>query len=154
MTHGTKLDCPINSVNICIYCTIIFNNKHYYTFLLFQEGTSLDHFLKTFQGRTQPFILVLVGDHRNPAQCFVIMERRPYAAATLVKAVGLCYKLYQIFHLEYPTQALAIWQFFDLTVYQVKVEKESGSVRQFRAYILQFYAPSLTLHLMSIQRAL
>lgn len=95
---------------------------------------NLDKYLETFQSRTQPFIVVLGGTYRQPQQQFVVIERRALKVESLVCAVDVCYKAYQILHLDYAAQAAPIWKMLDTLIYGVKVNNEPGTVRAFRAY--------------------
>lgn len=86
-------------------------------------------------GRNQPFILALGGHFCNPAQTFVVLEHHVLEQKSLVAAVDLCYKIFQIFDLQYPCQARAMWVVMDTIAFDVKPgAQESGAVRAFRAY--------------------
>ena len=74
-------------------------------FYEFQEGTNLNHYLKSFTGRTQQFILVVGG---KPAQMYVVIERQAVEFTT-VKSVDYLFKVFYIFDLEYPPPALGMF---------------------------------------------
>ncbi|XP_030846710.1 uncharacterized protein LOC115926207 isoform X1 [Strongylocentrotus purpuratus] len=104
-------------------------------FIDFQkEGTNVEAY-KSSHGRNQPFILALGGHFCNPAQTFVVLEHHVLEQKSLVAAVDLCYKIFQIFDLQYPCQARAMWVVMDTIAFDVKPgAQESGAVRAFRAY--------------------
>ncbi len=79
----------------------------------------MDFFLGNIDAsvRGQPFVLALGGSYSQPRQTFVIIERRAFETKTLLGAVDLCYKSYQILDLTYPPQASAVWVFLDNIVY-------------------------------------
>ena len=53
---------------------------------------------------------------------------------TILAAIGLCYKTYQILDLCYPPQAMGVWKALDSLIYDVNVPTERGSLMAFRAY--------------------
>jgi hypothetical protein len=106
----------INIHAVAPQISLILQYAKFMVIFLFQEGTGLDHFLNNFKGRKQPVILVLGGTYRKPGQSYVILERKAYPCASLVGAVDLGYKVFQILDLCYPPQASGIWSFFDLIV--------------------------------------
>lgn len=99
-----------------------------------QEGTNIEAYRKD-HGRNQPFVLALGNDVCHPSQCFVILEKRVFERKSLLSAVDLCYKIFQVFDLEYPAQARAMWVIMDTVVYEVEAgAQETGAVKAFRAY--------------------
>ncbi|XP_071497429.1 uncharacterized protein [Diadema antillarum] len=99
-----------------------------------KEGTSLEAYRKD-HGRNQPFVLAVGNNVCQPIQCFVILESQVFERKSLVSAVDLCYKIFQIFDLEYPAQARAMWVILDTVVYGVEAgAQETGAVKAFRAY--------------------
>ncbi|XP_071854347.1 uncharacterized protein [Apostichopus japonicus] len=104
-------------------------------FIDFQkEGVNLEQYLTQFDGRTQPFVLILGGTYCQPQQLFVIIERKAMVVDTLIAAIDLCYKAYQVLDLCYPPQAMGVWNALDTLIYDIKVPIEPGSIRAFRAY--------------------
>lgn len=115
-----------------LLCT--FHGGNFFSFLSCQEGTNVEAY-KSSHGRNQPFILALGGHFCNPAQTFVVLEHHVLEQKSLVAAVDLCYKIFQIFDLQYPCQARAMWVVMDTIAFDVKPgAQESGAVRAFRAY--------------------
>ena len=112
------------------------NSNVLYNFFFFQEGVSVDHYLKTFDSRkkSQPFILVCGGNFKKPLQQYVIVERHTVATKSLLGAIDLAYKTFQVLHLQYAPQTQGVWHFIDSLVYDVKVPHEQGSIKSFRAY--------------------
>ena len=84
--------------------------------------------------KSQPFILAVGGSWKKPQQQFVVVERQAMETKTLVGAVDLTYKVYQILDLKYAPQTHGVWSFLDSLVYNVKVANEMGSIKCFRAY--------------------
>ena len=70
----------------------------------------------------------------KPQQEFVVVERKTLEAKSLVGAVDLAYKVYQVLNLEYAPQTQGIWTFLGSLVYGAKVPKELGPIKAFRAY--------------------
>ncbi|XP_063954791.1 uncharacterized protein LOC129272648 isoform X3 [Lytechinus pictus] len=105
-------------------------------FIDFQkEGVGVDNYLREIPGeKTQPYILALGGRQANPQQQFVIVERKALETKTLLGAVSVCYKTYQVLDLKYSTPTQGIWAFFDSLIFGVKTRNEPGSIRAFRAY--------------------
>ncbi|PIK52955.1 hypothetical protein BSL78_10158 [Apostichopus japonicus] len=84
--------------------------KHHYNLRCnsLSEGVNLAQYLTQFDGRTQPFVLILGGNYCQPQQLFVIIERKAMVVDTLIAAIDLCYKAYQILDLCYPPQAMGV----------------------------------------------
>ncbi|XP_071495097.1 uncharacterized protein [Diadema antillarum] len=103
-----------------------------------KEGTSLEAYRKD-HGRNQPFVLAVGNNVCQPIQCFVILESQVFERKSLVSAVDLCYKIFQIFDLEYPAQARAMWVILDTVVYGVEAgAQETGA--KFQIFDLEYPA--------------
>lgn len=101
--------------------------------LNFQEGTSVEA-VNSHVEKSQPYVLAIGGQYSQPRQCFVVVEDNVLACSDLVSAVEKCYKLFQVFDLQYPPQAANIWGFVDSMIFGVKDFQLSSSIRRFRAY--------------------
>ena len=68
------------------------------------------------------------GDYCQPQQSFVIIEREALPVKTMMGAVDLCYKAYQVLDMKYSSQPSSIWLFLDSLVYAIKVPNKPGTV--------------------------
>ncbi|PIK42603.1 hypothetical protein BSL78_20529 [Apostichopus japonicus] len=81
-----------------------------------QIGTNLPEFLAKVS-QTQPFILIIGENRRNPEQQFVIVERMAMPASSLIKAVDLCFKVFYVLDLNYPWESNNVWDFIQKNIY-------------------------------------
>ncbi|XP_063959988.1 uncharacterized protein LOC135155148 isoform X2 [Lytechinus pictus] len=109
------------------------------SFIDFQPiGTNLPQYLDGLMSkRRQPFVLAL-GPQKAPAQYFAVVEGRALKQDSLLKAVDVCFKLFYVLDLEYPSACYTTWEFIQKVLYQVnaKDRNTSSCVRSLRTYVL------------------
>ncbi|XP_063960266.1 uncharacterized protein LOC135155266 [Lytechinus pictus] len=109
------------------------------SFIDFQPiGTNLPQYLDGLMSkRRQPFVLAL-GPQKVPAQYFAVVEGRALKQDSLLKAVDVCFKLFYVLDLEYPSACYTTWEFIQKVLYQVnaKDRNTSSCVRSLRTYVL------------------
>ena len=81
----------------------------------FQIVTNVPKYLEEVKN-CQPFILVL-GELIEPAQVFVIVERKALPQTSLLKAVDVCFKLFYVLNVDYPWEAATTWEFHQKVVF-------------------------------------
>lgn len=57
----------------------------------------------------QPQVLVLGPDALHIEQVFVLMNDVVFPISSTVKAVDICFKLFQVFNIEYPVECRLAW---------------------------------------------
>jgi len=67
----------------------------------------------------QPYILI-VGTPIEPKEILVFFDSTKYKVFSIVHAIDVCFKIFHLFNLEYPSQSIAVWifiqkYFFSLT---------------------------------------
>ncbi|XP_063968771.1 uncharacterized protein LOC135157438 isoform X1 [Lytechinus pictus] len=90
------------------------------SFIDFQPiGTNLPQYLDGLMSkRRQPFVLAL-GPQKAPAQYFAVVEGRALKQDSLLKAVDVCFKLFYVLDLEYPSACYTTWEFIQKVLYQL-----------------------------------
>ncbi|XP_030831249.1 uncharacterized protein LOC115927326 isoform X1 [Strongylocentrotus purpuratus] len=85
--------------------------------------------------RSQPFVVVR-GNILTPIQAYVVVERRILPAATLLKAVDLCFKALYVMDIEYQPQSCSVWKFLQIVVFQfTDGEHLTPKLREVRAFM-------------------
>eukprot|EP00057_Strongylocentrotus_purpuratus_P011924 XP_011666398.1 PREDICTED: uncharacterized protein LOC105439278 [Strongylocentrotus purpuratus] len=85
--------------------------------------------------RSQPFVVVR-GNILTPIQTYVVVERRILPAATLLKAVDLCFKALYVMDIEYQPQSCSVWKFLQIVVFQfTDGEHLTPKLREVRAFM-------------------
>ena len=111
---------------------------YFVSYILIQEGTSLEHYLENLSGqeRPQPFILLMGGRRWSPMQTFVIIERKAVPCSSVIAAIDTCFKLTYILDLEYQPQCSGAWQVLQHLVDEVPPGSLSGvALVNFRSWL-------------------
>lgn len=66
--------------------------------------------LKKQANPIQPFILV-VGTIFNIKEILVYFDSVKYKVHSILRAIEVCYKIFQLFNLQYPPESLVVWLF-------------------------------------------
>ena len=86
----------------------------------------------------QPYILIL-GRRMEPAQSFVIIDGLAIEAASVIKAVDICFKAFYILDVQYPKECKTTWEFVQKFFFKIDEGKGTGStspgVWSLRAYL-------------------
>lgn len=77
-----------------------------------EKVTEMQKQLKQQKMEIYPFIIV-VGDHyNNISEYYVSFDNTKFKFISFISCVDTCFKIYQVFHLEYPSQCYGVWLFF------------------------------------------
>ena len=112
-----------------------------FPFSFSQISTNLPNYLSSSTigaQRTQPFVLIL-GERGNPSQVYLVFERRTYPFKTVIKAIDVCFKIFYVFDIDYPSQCKSTWQFIQQCLYEIRDEQRDDTppaVRMLRTFIL------------------
>jgi len=79
----------------------------------------------------QPFIII-VGTPLEPREIIVYFDSIKFKVFTVIRAIDLCFKIFQLFNLEYPIQSGAVWHFIQKYLYsiQTKFDKSYPNLNQ------------------------
>ncbi|XP_036150571.1 uncharacterized protein LOC118648345 [Monomorium pharaonis] len=64
----------------------------------------------------QPFIIA-VGPSNDISDIFISVDDTLYKVPSALKAIDLCYKIFQVFDVEYPIESAHIWLLFQRVLY-------------------------------------
>lgn len=70
----------------------------------------------------QPYLIVVGTDINELTDFYVSYDRILLKFHSFVGALDLCFKLFQVFHLKYPTDSTLPWLFFQQYVYNISSE--------------------------------
>lgn len=69
----------------------------------------------------QPFLIV-IGEMLNPQQFLVYFDDIKYTFGSFLHAFETCFKIFQVFNLNYPAESIAVWQFLQMLIYKIKTK--------------------------------
>lgn len=69
----------------------------------------------------QPFIII-VGTPLEPREIIVYFDSIKFKVFTVIRAIDLCFKIFQLFNLEYPIQSGAVWHFIQKYLYSIQTK--------------------------------
>lgn len=89
------------------------------SFITLQKRDDLDALRLSESERKQPFV-ICVGDPKllEVSQAFVMVERRLLQTASVVGAVDLCFKVFHVLQVNFPSECFPVWSFFDHSVFK------------------------------------
>lgn len=67
----------------------------------------------------QPSIFIVGENLHNIEQYFVLVDNIFYTVNNIVKAVDVCFKIFQALHCEYPLACETVWQFIQKGFYKI-----------------------------------
>lgn len=67
----------------------------------------------------QPYILAVGPTWDNINCCHVIVDKILYTCIDVVEAVELCFKLFHVFHSNYPLESKHVWQLIQQGFYKL-----------------------------------
>ncbi len=85
--------------------------------------------------KPHPFVMAMENG-RHISQAFVILDGRSLEQSTLLAAVDLCFKAFNIFDMNYPKQCASTWEFLQHVIFQME-GKESSAVRFLRTSLFR-----------------
>lgn len=84
------------------------------SFILFKESVEAQqHHLEQLRNQgnpIQPFI-VIVGTINVQKEILVYFDSVMYKVHSVLRSIEICFKIYQLFNLEYPSQFSIVWLF-------------------------------------------
>ncbi|CAI6372532.1 unnamed protein product [Macrosiphum euphorbiae] len=75
---------------------------------------------KNAKNPIQPCLLI-VGTISNPPQIMVYFDESKYVFFSIIKALDMCFKIYQLFNIEYPLESISVWMFIQRFFYNIKL---------------------------------
>lgn len=70
----------------------------------------------------QPFILLVGTSFSDFKDIYVVVDDTKYKFTSTLKAVDICFKIFQIFNLEYPKQSLKTWILLQKYLYNINTK--------------------------------
>ena len=67
----------------------------------------------------QPYILAVGPTWDNISHSHIIVDKVLYTCTNVVEAVDLCFKLFHVFHSEYPPESKHVWQLIQQGFYKL-----------------------------------
>lgn len=99
-------------------------------------GTNMVEYLNRAEStKPHPFVMAMENG-RHISQAFVILDGRSLEQSTLLAAVDLCFKAFNIFDMNYPKQCASTWEFLQHVIFQME-GKESSAVRFLRTSLFR-----------------
>lgn len=84
------------------------------SFMMFGESVEImESYLENLKKQCkpiQPFILV-VGTIFNIKEILIYFDSVKYNVHSIIRAIEVCYKIFQLFNLQYPPESLVVWLF-------------------------------------------
>lgn len=68
-----------------------------------------------------PFIII-IGTPLEPREIIVYFDSIKFKVFTVIRAIDLCFKIFQLFNLKYPIQSGAVWHFIQKYLYSIKTK--------------------------------
>lgn len=100
------------------------------SFIVF--GKSWDELNDKLRGvshkKNQPLIMIIGEDMFCIKEVFISFEEVKISCKSLLRAVDICFKIFQLFNLEYPMASKTFWNFIQVFFYQIESEKKYGKV--------------------------
>lgn len=80
--------------------------------------------LKNKKMPIQPFIIV-IGTPLKPNQILVYFDSIKYKVFNITRAIDICFKLFNLFNLQYPLQSCAVWMFIQKCYYNISTKYDT-----------------------------
>ncbi|XP_055374191.1 uncharacterized protein LOC129607308 [Condylostylus longicornis] len=80
---------------------------------IFKEPVQLDSLFQS-SSPIQPFVIIIADDIFNIKQNVVYFDKRKYECGNFLKCFNTCFKIFNVFNLEYPKPARNFWYFFQI----------------------------------------
>lgn len=68
----------------------------------------------------QPFVII-VGNLKSPTE-LVYFDEIKYKVTTVIKAIDICFKIFNVFRCMYPSECGAVWTFIQTYFYKIRTE--------------------------------
>lgn len=68
----------------------------------------------------QPFIIAVGPSNADISDVFISVDDTLYKVSSVLKAIDLCFKIFQVFDVEYPIESAHIWLLFQIILYGYK----------------------------------
>jgi len=65
----------------------------------------------------QPFIIAVGPSNADISDIFISVDDTLYKVLSALKAIDLCFKIFQVFDVEYPIESAHIWLLFQRMLY-------------------------------------
>lgn len=93
--------------------------------VLADSACELKNFLdsKKKSGQIQPFIAV-IGSAENPEKILVYFDTIYYQFAHVAKALDVCFKIFQVFNIAYPSESKMVWTFVQQYLYNINLKSD------------------------------
>jgi len=65
----------------------------------------------------QPFIIAVGPSNADISDIFILVDNILYKVPSTLKAIDLCFKIFQVFDVEYPIESAHIWLLFQRILY-------------------------------------
>lgn len=92
------------------------------SFIIFKNSISeVEEFITirhSEKNSVHPFILI-VGTPINPREIIVSFDSIKYDGFTILSAIDVCFKLFHLFNLEYPSESCIVWLFIQKYFYNL-----------------------------------
>lgn len=75
----------------------------------------------------QPFIMV-VGTILEPKEFLVYLDGHKYQINAFLNAIDVCFKIFNLFNLEYPIESVSVWSFIQKYFYKIKTKTDQQFV--------------------------
>lgn len=72
----------------------------------------------------QPFICVVGVDFENAKDFYVYYFNTYYKFSNIIRAVDVCFKIFQVFNLKFPLQSILVWTFIQHYFYNMYFESD------------------------------
>jgi len=73
---------------------------------------------------SQAFIIV-IGTPLKPNQILVYFDSIKYKVFNITRAIDICFKLFNLFNLQYPLQSCAVWMFIQKFYYSISTKYDT-----------------------------
>lgn len=77
-------------------------------------------FLRSPKNPIQPFILI-VGTPLNPKEIIIFFDCIKFKMFSILSAIDVCFKLFHLFNLEYPSESSIVWHFIQKYFYGMTI---------------------------------
>ena len=77
----------------------------------------------TFGTQVQPLVIVVGPIVSEPTAFYVNIDNTRYRFLSILAAVDLCFKSFQVFHAHYPKASEQVWLFLQKAVYSMNKTK-------------------------------
>lgn len=92
------------------------------SFMIFKDSNcDVEEYITMRRREKHPIhpLILIVGTPINPREVIVSFDSIKYNVFTILSAIDVCFKLFHLFNLEYPSESCIVWLFIQKYFYDL-----------------------------------